>query len=61
MESQMQAIGFKMATEEKARLEQIAQEQGRSLSGQIRFILSAYLKDEGSRTPHPQTHKNLPA
>ena len=61
MESQMQAIGFKMATEEKARLEQIAQEQGRSLSGQIRFILNAYLKAEGSRTLDHQKHKNLPA
>ena len=61
MESQMQAIGFKMATEEKARLEQIAQEQGRSLSGQIRFILNAYLKDAGSQTPDPQKRRSHPA
>ena len=61
MESQMQAIGFRMATEEKERLEKVAQEQGRSLSGQIRFILSAYLKGEGSRTSDHQKHKNLPA
>jgi predicted DNA-binding protein len=61
MESQMQAIGFRMATEEKERLEKVAQEQGRSLSGQIRFILSAYLKSEGSRTPDHQKNKNHPA
>ena len=61
MESQMQAIGFKMATEEKARLEQIAQDQGRSLSGQIRFILNAYLKGQAIQSPDHQTHKNLPA
>jgi len=61
MESQMQAIGFKMATEEKARLEQIAQDQGRSLSGQIRFILNAYLKSEGSRTPDHQKRNSRPA
>ena len=61
MESQMQAIGFKMATEEKALLEQIAQDQGRSLSGQIRFILNAYLKDAGYQSPDRQKHKNLPA
>jgi len=58
MQEQMQAIGFKMATEEKARLEQIAQDQGRSLSGQIRFILNAYLKDEAIQNPDHQTRKS---
>ena len=58
MQEQMQAIGFKMATQEKARLEQIAQEQGRSLSGQIRFILSAYLKGEAIQSPDHQKRRS---
>lgn len=61
MQEQMQAIGFKMATEEKARLEQIAQEQGRSLSGQIRFILNAYLKGEAIQSPDHQKRNSRPA
>jgi len=61
MNEQMQAIGFRMATKEKERLEKVAQDQGRSLSGQIRFILSAYLKGEAIQSLDHQTHKNRPA
>ena len=61
MQEQMQAIGFKMATEEKARLEQIAQDQGRSLSGQIRFILNAYLKGQAIQSPDHQKRNSRPA
>jgi predicted DNA-binding protein len=61
MESQMQAIGFRMATEEKERLEKVAQEQGRSLSGQIRFILNAYLKGQAIQSPDHQKRNSRPA